>query len=131
MHPSVILGSSAKSSASSQKGWVVGHFMSEGVAQTADFEIKIWHYSEPPDYGQKLFTGSEFIIVERGYLRLELEVPDGHGSYCSEQVELSGEFRGWVILPPNCKKRVMVTQVPSFGITVRWPSAPGTNVAVE
>lgn len=130
MHSSVIVGNAVQAIASSTKGWVVGHFMPPGIAWSCDFEIKIWHYDNQPDYGQKLFGGTEFIIVEAGTLKLELEIPDGRGGFIHNSVDLKGSARDWVIIPSNCKKRVFVTEAPSYGITVRWPSVPGMNVVV-
>jgi len=127
----LVIGNAVKANASSTKGWVTGHFMPEGLGQTGGFEIKLWHYDSQPDYGQKAFAGTEFIIVERGVLKLELEVPNASGSFDSCTVELHDSNRDYVIVPPNCRKRVIILESPSYGVTVRWPSAPGTNVAIK
>ncbi|KKU68853.1 MAG: hypothetical protein UX89_C0001G0044 [Parcubacteria group bacterium GW2011_GWA2_47_16] len=127
----LVIGNALKANASSTKGWVAGHFMPEGLGQTGDFEIKLWRYDEQPDYGQKTFGGTEFIIVERGALKLELEVPNASGSFDSCMVELKGSTRDYVILPPGCIKGVVVLEAPSYGVTVRWPSVSGSNVVVK
>jgi len=127
----IVTGNAAQVVTSSTNGWVVGYFMPPGIAQSSNFEIKIWHYDEQPDYGQKTFHGTEFIIVEGGTLVFLLDVPDGHGNFILDQaVELQGSAREWVILPPGCKKQVRVLKAPAYGITVRWPSAPGMNAVV-
>ncbi len=120
----IIVGNAADAAASARKGWVVGYFIPEGLGNSKDLEIKIWHYDSQPNYGQKEFGGTEFIIVEKGTLRLMLEVPDGNGAFVPQAIELKGSNRDYVILPPGCKKQVRVIEAPSFGMTVRWPSVP-------
>lgn len=127
----LVIGNAADANASATKGWVVGHFMPEGLGQTGDFEIKIWHYNEPLNYGQKVFDGTEFFIVEAGSLRAELDIPDGSGGFSHREVKLNGATRDYIIIPPNCIKRVVATKTPSYGVTVRWPSAPGNNVVIR
>ena len=127
MPQKIVIGNAAEVAASSTKGWVTGHFMPEGLGQTGDFEIKFWRYDEQPDYGLKIFAGTEFVIVEKGVLTLKLEVPDGDGTFMPRTIELRGLTRDYVILPPGCRKEVIVTEAPSWGVTVRWPSSPGTN----
>ena len=127
MPPQIIRGNARNANASQSKGWVVGHFISKGLCSSGGLEIKIWHYDGPIEYGVKTFKGTEFFIVERGALRVELDIPDGDGSFTSTQVVLKGNTRDYIVIPPNCKKRIVVLDAPSFGVTVRWPSAPGIN----
>ena len=127
----IVIGNAAEALASSASGWVIGHFMKEAITHNEEFEIKIWHYDSQPDYGKKEFKGTEFIIVEKGGLRLELEIPDGQGVFSSRHVELKASTRDYIVIPPNCRKRVVVTEAPAYGITVRWPSGPGVNVVIE
>ena len=126
----LIVGNAAEAAASKTKGWVTGHFIPEGLGHTGDFEIKLWHYDAQPDYGIKVFGGTEFIIVEKGVLTLKLEVPDGDGTFIPRTIELRGLTQDYVILPPGCKKEVIVAEAPSWGVTVRWPSVPGTNKVI-
>lgn len=130
MHSVIITGNAAKVATSSTNGWVVGHFM-KGLAHSKDLEIKFWHYTGQPNYPQKIFGGTEFIIVEAGILKLEVETPDGRGGFEPlRQVELNGSTGDYVILPPGCRKRVLVISAPTHGITVRWPSSVGRNTVV-
>lgn len=125
MFQEIVLGNAVEAAASQTNGWVVGHFIPEGLGHTNDFEIKIWHYDSQPNYPPKILGGTEFIIVEKGTLVLELEIPDGQGGFIPRRIELKSSIRDYIIIPPGCKKRVVVAEAPSLGITVRWPSAPG------
>ncbi len=124
MPSGIIVGNGAQAKISSHSGWVVGHFMKEALAYNTDLEIKVWEYSAPPEYGLKRFGGTEFIIVERGALRLEV-IPPGEKE--PRMIDLEGDWRDYTILPPNCQKRVIVTRAPAAGLCVRWPSADGLN----
>ena len=128
MFSSIVVGNATQTLGLETKGWVVGH-MQHGPAYTPHFEIKIWHYDSQPNYGWKRFMGTEFIIVEGGMLTVELEIEDGDDVPAGKKFELKGSTREYIIIsPPNCKKRVLVTEAPAYGVTVRWPSAPGMNV---
>ena len=71
-----IRGSAASANSSIRKGWLVGHFMPEGtIAYCKDLEIKSWHYDKDPNYGLKVFMGTEFISVEHGTIQIEFEKP--------------------------------------------------------
>ncbi len=117
-----VRGTAAEANASLQKGWVVGHFMPPGVSQSDDFEVKLWHYDENPDYPFKEFDGTELIIIYGGMLEIEIEE-----SEVFTQVVLDGTDHEYVILAPGTKKQVRVLQAPAFGVTVRWPSSDGRN----
>lgn len=117
----MILGTSDSVNQSSTKGWAAGH-MQTGIAESSDFEIKLWDYPQPFEYGKKLFVGTEFITVSGGALRLELEL-DGE----TESVILKGATRDYVIIPPGVTKKVIVHEAPAWGVTVRWPSGNGVN----
>lgn len=121
----VITGNSQQINLSSTKGWAVGH-MQNGLAHSVELEIKLWHYDQPFDYGQKLFAGTEFITIYGGVLKFELELPDGEKS----ELVLKGDKHEFVILPPGTKKRVIVVEAPAFGDTIRWPSAPNVSQVV-
>ena len=96
---SIVTGSA--NTLSSKDCWVVGHFKPPGLAHSRQFEVKVWRYHAQPDYGQKKFTGTEFIIVEGGELTLELQSDDGE----NRKIVLKGVQRQYVIIPPNYQKR--------------------------
>ena len=131
MTSSIVTGNAAQALGSKTGGWVVGYFAEQKLTHSPHFEIKIWHYDSQPDYGQKVFRGTEFIIVEGGVLTLELESDNGDDDSIVQKFELKGSARQYIIIPPNCKKRVWVTEAPTYGITVRWPSTPGMNVKCQ
>lgn len=118
---SVIRGSAA--TASERDGWVVGHFMPEGLANRTDFEVKLWQYDTSLEYPPKSFGGTELIIVYGGVLRIWTICTDGS----RELYVLDGKKRDYVILPPNVAKTVSVVTGPAFGVTVRSPSGEGIN----
>ncbi len=133
MNSKIITGDAATSNASATKGWFVGHFMpKETLAHSKEMEIKTWHYDEDPNYGWKIFYGTEFIIVEKGVLRIGVEIPSEVRGADPTQlfITLDGEKREWVIIPPGYTKNVAVKEAPTWGVTVRWPSAPGVNEVV-
>ena len=126
----IVAGDAASAKASKNRGWIVGHFMPDGtLAHNTEMEIKLWHYDEDPNYGLKVFTGTEFIVVEKGTLLIELEIPSVIAGELPHKhgITLRGASREWAIIPPNCTKRAIVIQAPAWGVTVRWPSAPGVN----
>ncbi len=110
------------------KGWVIGHMVQEGgLGRTNDFEIKLWRYDRPiPEYGKKMFGGEgEFIIVEGGVLQLKLE-KEGAGQI----VTLRGDRRDFIILGEGILKETMPFEMPTWGVTVRWPSQKSINKQV-
>ncbi len=112
---------------SSDRGWIAGHMIPKtGLASTPAFEIKAWNYSEAINYGKKTFGGTEFIIIYGGRLRLILSVGKEF-----EFLELNGWEHEYIIIAPNVVKEVVVVESPAFGVTVRWPSAPGLNQVVS
>lgn len=121
----VVLGNSDSINGSATKGWAVGH-MQDGLTKSSDFEIKIWDYPEPFDYGKKSFAGTEFISISAGALKFELE-QDGK----TKTVILRASSRDYIVIPPNVVKQVIVYEAPAFGVTVRWPSVPGVNRVLQ
>lgn len=108
-------------------GWVAGHFMPLGsLAHTDYLEIKEWYYSEPFDYGEKKFDGTEWFNVEGGALRVLIRDGDR-----IETVDLHSEGRACILLPPGTVKTVQVLKWPAWGVTVRWPSATDNNKIVK
>lgn len=73
----VLLGTASEANGSSTKGWVVGHFMPDGLGRQSGLEVKLWHYNRDLDYPPKEFDGTEFIVVYGGTLRIEAVLPDG------------------------------------------------------
>lgn len=116
----IILGNSDSINQSSTNGWTVGH-MQNDIAKSSDVEIKMWNYPEPFDYGRKSFAGTEFISIDKGVLRLEIEHPSG-----IRTVILNGRTRDYIVISPNAIKQVFFVE-PASGITVRWPSTPGLS----
>lgn len=127
MTSSIVVGDAAQALGSRTRGWIIGH-MQHGLTHSPHFEIKAWRYDRQPDYGQKVFLGVEFIIVEGGVLTIELVKCDSDDVPAERKFELNGSTRQYIIIPPNYKKVVWVTEAPAYGLTVRWPSAPGMNV---
>ena len=126
----IVRGSSQEANVSSlMKGWVVGH-MHEGLTHTREFEIKHWHYDRPFEYGKKRFDGTEFIVIYGGILRFETEWKVEHGTETAIHI-LKGNHKEYIIFPPGITKTVIVVEAPAFGVTVRWPSAPGVNQVVQ
>jgi len=123
----VIRGTAAEANASQTDGWVVGHFMPPGLGQRKDVEVKLWHYDVQPHYPVKVFGGTEFIVIYRGQIRIDIVLPDGKEESCV----LNGDRQDFVIFPPGTKKKVTTEAVPAFGVTVRWPSAPELNQVIE
>ncbi|MEK7536904.1 MAG: hypothetical protein AAB584_00450 [Patescibacteria group bacterium] len=121
----IITGNAQQINSSCTNGWAVGH-MQEGLAHSADLEIKLWHYDKPFDYDQKTFAGVEFITIYGGVLRFELELPNGE----KLEITLRGDRHEFIILPPGTKKRVIVKEVPAFGDTIRWPSHPDASQVI-
>ncbi len=119
--PGLVLGTSESINNSEMKGWAVGH-MQTGIARTPDVEVKCWDYPKPFAYGKKSFSGSEFIIISSGALRLELFMNGEH-----QTVILNAATRDYIIIPPGVTKEVIVHEAPAWGITVRWPSEPNGN----
>lgn len=126
-----VRGNSKDANASDfMKGWVAGHMHTkEGgtpLTGSLEFEIKLWHYPGPIDYGKKSFGGTEFVVIYGGVLRFELE-QEMDGKIEKEVVVIHGEHHEYVIFPSGIKKTVVVVEAPAFGVTVRWPSKPGVN----
>lgn len=124
----IIRGNNREANSADTKGWVAGH-MSQGLAKTVDFEIKMWQYDKPFDYGRKVFKGTEFISIYGGTIQLELE-KGNDGSIERAVVLLKGSQKEYVIIPAGITKRVVVIDAPAFGDTVRWPSDPENNSLV-
>jgi len=82
----------------------------------------MWDYSKPFDYGKKSFSGTEFICISGGSLRLELE----HAGEI-QTVILKARTLDYVVIPPGVVKRVIVHEAPAYGVTVRWPSFNAVN----
>ena len=121
----IIRGTTKEANNSSfMKGWVVGH-MHEGIVGTPEFEVKLWHYSGPIDYGVKTFGGTELIVVYGG--RQKFIIEDEIGEKATITL-CEGEY---LVFPPGIKKEVVVETWPAFGVCVRWPSGPGVNKVLK
>lgn len=120
----VVLGNAKQANESPQRGWIVGH-MQEGLGHTNSFEVKVWHYDEPFEYGQKVFGGTELIIIYGGVLKFEFK--DGS----KFELIMKGESHDYCVIPPGVKKRVIVVEAPAFGDTIRWPSTPNLNQVIQ
>ena len=117
----IIFGNATELCASAAKGWVVGHF-AEGEAHSEHVEIKLWRYDTLPDYPKKAFSGTEFIVIYGGALRIEGFVNEARFTYLIE-----GASHDFIMLPPGTEKQVFLIRAPAYGVCVRWPSAPGLN----
>ncbi|MFA6551931.1 MAG: hypothetical protein WCT19_00325 [Candidatus Paceibacterota bacterium] len=111
-----IVGEMAEMLASSQRGWVIGHF-AEGPFKMSQFEVKLWEYVDQPIYPRKTFAGHEFILVAGGALGLELILPSSE----AKTIILRGDLRQFTLLLPGTSKIVKVVSAPVWGVTVRWP----------
>jgi len=117
----LLCGNAVEANASKTKGWVVGH-MHDGLGKYEGAEVKLWRYEGPIDYGMKIFSGTEFIVIYGGELSIAVRHRDE-----SREIVLRAEMQDYVILPPGTVKSVKVIRAPAFGVTVRWPSAPDRN----
>ena len=117
----VIRGKASQTHATN--GWIIGHFMPEGLSHRTDFEVKLWDYTKDLVYPPKVFGGTELIVVYGGTLHIAATFPDGSDTV----YVLDGNEHDYLILPPNVTKRVSVLTERVFGVTVRWPSGEGIN----
>ena len=121
----IIHGTMSEINESDFRGWVVGH-MHDGIANTNDLEIKLWHYAENPSYPTKKFSGTEVVIIFEGIIVFHFEKD---GVISTE--ELVGANREYIIIEPEVTKRVVVKDAPASGVAVRWPSGPGVNQVIS
>lgn len=128
----IVRGDSRKANTSDfMRGWVAGHMHTKegGTLLTGshEFEIKLWHYDGPINYGKKSFGGTEFIVIYGGTLRFELDQKVVDFGMETKIVTLLGLNHEYITFPPGITKEVVVVEAPAFGVTVRWPSGPGVN----
>ncbi len=108
-------------------GWVAGHMIPERcLTGTSALEIKLWNYPEAINYGKKAFGGTEFVVIYGGKIRFWLG-KDGQREF----VDLDGEKHEYIAIAPGVIKEVEVLEFPAFGVTIRWPSAPGINQVIS
>lgn len=101
------------------KQWLVGHFFPrECLLSTNTCELKRWRYDKDILYRPALFGGEcEFIVVENGSIELELS------QYGVQQTELI-EAGNYLAIGRGIEKTVRPHNVPTSGLTLRWPSRP-------
>lgn len=122
-HPLPEVGTVSEAIKSDRQGWIIGHFMPKSsMAHTHELEVRVWDYPPNFNYGVKAFHGEELIIVYVGHLRITL----GEKRSTTVHEVPAGEY---IIVPPGVKKNVLPLQY-SAGVTVRWPSLPGSNKVI-
>jgi hypothetical protein len=133
MNELTMTGNSKTAQDSKYYGWIIGHFMPEGLCNSTDVEVKLWLYHQSPDYGKKTFHGTELIIVTAGCLEIDIEYPEEGGTKPKQRVSVRADalLHSYVLIPPGCTKNVSVADAPAQGICVRWPSKQGQSVIVE
>lgn len=126
----IVRGNSKEANLSElMKGWIVGH-MHDGLVGTTEFEIKLWHYDEPFDYGKKSFGGTEFIVIYGGVLLFKI-AQNVNEKLRTKNITLQGNNHEYIIFPPDIVKTVIIEEAPAFGVTVRWPSGPDVNKVLQ